>query len=53
MRGRFTEYLSWEELRRLADLIGQPRKRQGTPRYIHGRGVHVLARCLDFYIYET
>ena len=25
MRGRFTQHLSWEELQRLADLIGQPR----------------------------
>ena len=25
MCGRFTQALSWEELRRLAELIGQPR----------------------------
>jgi hypothetical protein len=29
--GRFTQNLSWAELHRLADLIGQPRKLQ--PRY--------------------
>lgn len=31
MCGRFTQHLSWEELHRLADLIGQPRNLQ--PRY--------------------
>jgi putative SOS response-associated peptidase YedK len=31
MCGRFTQHLSWEELRRLADLIGQPRNL--APRY--------------------
>jgi putative SOS response-associated peptidase YedK len=31
MCGRFTQHLSWEELQRLADLIGQPRNLQ--PRY--------------------
>ncbi|MBG0792159.1 SOS response-associated peptidase family protein [Methylocystis sp. H62] len=31
MCGRFTLHLSWEELHRLADLIGQPRNLQ--PRY--------------------
>jgi putative SOS response-associated peptidase YedK len=31
MCGRFTQHLSWEELHRLADLIGQPRDL--APRY--------------------
>lgn len=31
MCGRFTQHLSWEELHRLADLIGQPRNL--APRY--------------------
>ena len=31
MCGRFTQRLSWEELHRLADLIGQPRNL--APRY--------------------
>ena len=31
MCGRFTQHLSWEELQRLADLIGQPRNLR--PRY--------------------
>ena len=31
MCGRFTQHLSWEELQRLADLIGQPRN--PAPRY--------------------
>jgi hypothetical protein len=31
MRGRFMRHLSWEELQRLADLIGQPRNL--APRY--------------------
>jgi putative SOS response-associated peptidase YedK len=31
MCGRFTQHLSWEEIHRLADLIGQPRNLQ--PRY--------------------
>ncbi|TLG75166.1 SOS response-associated peptidase [Methylocystis sp. B8] len=31
MCGRFTQHLSWEELQRLADLIGQPRNL--APRY--------------------
>jgi len=31
MCGRFTQHLSWEELQRLADLIGQPRNLE--PRY--------------------
>ena len=31
MCGRFTQHLSWEEIRRLADLVGQPRNL--APRY--------------------
>lgn len=31
MCGRFTQHLSWEELHRLADLVGQPRNL--GPRY--------------------
>jgi len=30
MCGRFTQHLSWEELQRLADLIGQPLDRIGA-----------------------
>ncbi|WP_246657298.1 SOS response-associated peptidase [Methylocystis sp. B8] len=35
MCGRFTQHLSWEELHRLADLIGQPRNL--VPRYTSRR----------------
>ncbi len=44
MRGRFTQHLSWEELHRLADLIGQPRNLAPPLRMM--RRVLRLSSCL-------
>lgn len=47
VRGRFTQHPSWEELHRLADLIGQPRNL--APRYNFARQNrhNVRYRCRD------
>ncbi|KAF0133207.1 MAG: hypothetical protein FD148_1145, partial [Methylocystaceae bacterium] len=46
MCGRFTQHLSWEELQRIADLIGQPRYNIALRRRLKSSGQRLAAMSL-------
>jgi hypothetical protein len=47
MCGRFTQHLSWEELQRIADLIGQPRYNIALRRRLKSSGQRLAAMSLS------